>query len=441
MRRDTGMLVKAGTVKNGAVDHTALSWWAERAWRMYDYVPPFVEHVAKRCLSPAAAWSAFRIPVAVLRGHTRAGPAAIAVAGTHPRIDYLPSRFFISMTSRESVGTVPVWALPGLLKRLARSVDVTIARVDRLSARVFFRKNGLVVPESVESWLAVPDDLGALVRANRSVKEDMRIVRRDGLTSEVSHDQHDWDVFYHTMYLPLMTRRHGEHAVIRNANQLRRAFRLGGIVWVRRGNERIAGGLFEHRNGVLRWVALGTPAGDVALMKQGALAALYYFEIKYAHDHRCTAIDFGGTPPILNDGLLLYKKKWGIRLVESRSTPYDFVIQWEKPNEHVYDCLARTPLVFRRDGGLAGVTAYVPKAGDGRSVDDQLNDLDRSLWIDGLDQLFVMVPSGCASAPDSVTRNRGGAWTRSGCRTVPCDAERFLTTYGNLRSTGRLCVE
>jgi hypothetical protein len=318
---------------------------------------------------------------------------------------------------------------------------MTIARVDRLSARVFFRKNRLVVPESVGSWLVVPDDLGALVRANRSVKEDMRIVRRGALTSEVSHDQHDWDVFYQTMYLPLMTRRHGQHAVIRNVHQLRRAFRRGGIVWVRRDNERIAGGLFEHRNGVLRWVALGTRGGDMQLMKQGALAALYYFEIKCAHDYRCAGIDFGGTPPILNDGLLLYKKKWSIRLVESGSTPYDFVIRWESPNEHVRDCLARTPLVFRRGGRLAGVTAYLPRPDDGRSVDDQVSALDHALWIDGLDRLFVMVPPGCASALGGIMRNGQDARSDRGLRTVPCDAERFLETYGSMRSTGRPCAE
>jgi hypothetical protein len=434
-------LTMVGTVKTGAIDRPAVSWWAERAWRLYECAPPLLENLAKRGLSPAAAWTALRIPVSILRGDTRTGPASMAIAGAHPWIGYLPSRFFTAVTSRESVGTVPVWALPGLLKRLGRSVDLTIARVDRLSTRVFFQKNALVVPESVGSWLDVPDDLGALVRANRSVKEDMRIVRRDALTSEVSHDQNDWDVFYHTMYLPLMARRHGQHAVIRNVHQLRRAFRRGGIVWVRRGKECIAGGLFEHRNGVLRWVALGTRGGDVTLMKQGALAALYYFEVKCAHDYGCTAIDFGGTPPILNDGLLLYKKKWGIRLVESRSTPYDFVIRWESPNQHVTDCLARTPLVFRRGGRLAGVTAYLPRPDDGRGVDDQVNDLDRALWIDGLDRLFVMVPQGCASPLGGIMRDGREARSGGGLRTVPCGAERFLETHGSMRRTGPPCAE
>src|ERR1041384_2610242 len=73
---------KVGTVKTGAVDHPALSWWAERACRLYERAPSLLENAATRCLTPVAAWSAFRIPVAILRGHTRAGPAAIAVAGT-----------------------------------------------------------------------------------------------------------------------------------------------------------------------------------------------------------------------------------------------------------------------------------------------------------------------------------------------------------------------
>jgi len=314
-------------------------------------------------------------------------------------------------------------------------VDLSIARVDRLSTRLFFRKNNLVVPESIGSRLVIPNDLETLVRANRSVKEDMRIVRRDGLTSEVSHDQHDWEIFYHTMYLPLMRRRHGDSAVIRNVHQLRRAFRRGGLVWVRRGKDRIAGGLFEHRNDVLRWLALGTAGGDVTLMRRGALAALYYFEIKLAHERRCTAIDFGGTPPILNDGLLLYKKKWGIQFVESSSTPYDLVIRWESPNEQLTEFLTRTPVIVRRDGGLAGVTALTPQAGIGRSLEEQVDDIHRSLWMAGLDQLFVMVPSGYRHALDMrVTQNREDPRSGRVCRTVLCDAEHFLTMYGGVRS-------
>jgi hypothetical protein len=314
-------------------------------------------------------------------------------------------------------------------------VDLSIARVDRFSTRLFFRKNNLVVPESIGSRLVIPNDLETLVRANRSVKEDMRIVRRDGLTSEVSHDQNDWEIFYHTMYLPLMRRRHGDSAVIRNVHQLRRAFRRGGLVWVRRGKDRIAGGLFEHRNDVLRWLALGTAGGDVTLMRRGALAALYYFEIKLAHERRCTAIDFGGTPPILNDGLLLYKKKWGIQFVESSSTPYDLVIRWESPNEQLTEFLTRTPVIVRRDGGLAGVTALPPQAGIGRSLEEQVDDIHRSLWMAGLDQLFVMVPSGYRHALDMrVTQNREDPRSGRVCRTVLCDAEHFLTMYGGMRS-------
>ena len=130
-----------------------------------------------------------------------------------------------------------------------------------------------------------------------------------------------------------------------------------------------------------------------------------------------------------------YKKKWGIQFVESSSTPYDLVIRWESPNEQLTEFLTRTPVIVRRDGGLAGVTALTPQAGIGRSLEEQVDDIHRSLWMAGLDQLFVMVPSGYRHALDMrVTQNREDPRSGRVCRTVLCDAEHFLTMYGGMRS-------
>src|SRR5207248_10443079 len=103
----------------GIVESATRSSWVDHAWRLYEYAPPMLDKAAKGCLSLALPWSALRIPVAILRGLTHTGRSGtIVVAGIQPWIDYLPSRFFASMTSREAVRTVPVWALPSVLRRL-----------------------------------------------------------------------------------------------------------------------------------------------------------------------------------------------------------------------------------------------------------------------------------------------------------------------------------
>jgi hypothetical protein len=69
-------------------------------------------------------------------------------AGTQAAIDNVSHRFFARPPQRETVGSLPVWSLTTTVNRLAASADLVIARVDHLSARLFFRTNYLVVPES-----------------------------------------------------------------------------------------------------------------------------------------------------------------------------------------------------------------------------------------------------------------------------------------------------
>ncbi len=62
--------------------------------------------------------------------------------------------------------------LPALLDRLRESADLTIVRADRLSAKKFFGKDFLAVPEWIDMRLAVPGDLD-----ERSAQEWAEVVR------------------------------------------------------------------------------------------------------------------------------------------------------------------------------------------------------------------------------------------------------------------------
>lgn len=399
------------------------------AWWLYEHAPAGLEDVAKKCAPWVLPWVALRVPVAFLRGPTRHSrrSGTIVVAGFQPWADYLPRRFFADAPRREVVGTVPVWALPTFLKRLAVDADICVARVDRVSARLFFGDGYLVVPESIGCRLLLPVDFDKLARNSRSVKEDLGTLRREGFTMEVSHREADCEAFYSSMYLPFVQKRHGEFAVIYNVHQLRRRFRRGGLIWLRRGNHRIAAALFEQEGDVFRGVALGTPGGDLTVMKQGALAALYIFEIKCAQESRSASIDFGGTPPILNDGLLRFKRKWGVHLMDEHQTPYDYLVRWERPNKQVFDFLADAPLIFRNHGHLAGLTALKL---NGVAHADQASMIHPCLWMAGLQRLFVVVPTGYSSQEVGALpgQDRGGIPYVGG--TEFCDLEQILPTLG-----------
>ena len=72
---------------------------------------------------------------------------------------------------------------------------------------------------------------------------------------------------------------------------------------------------------------------------------------------------------MLRDGLLLYKARWGARVVEKATTWYDLNLFWGTLNDPVLSFFARAPLIFREADGLSALWAV------GRDTPDAQADL------------------------------------------------------------------
>ena len=329
-------------------------------------------------------WSGLRqVPAVFLRGPThRTGQSGrLLLIGHEPWAQYLPRRFFSGEPKREFLGQLGIRALPEFLDRFQQSADLTIVRADRLSAQKFFGKDYLAVPEWVGTRLAVPDDLDALVRGNRSIREDMRLVRRHKLQPLVTEGEERFHEFYDSMYVPFSQARHGALAFIKSRHELTRRVRNGGILWIMRGSHPLAGILFERKNDMLDLHAMGLASGELPLNKRGIMAALYYYSIAHACELSCAEVDFRGARPSLHDGLLRYKRKWGMTLYDRSDTYYDLLVRWNGMNGVVKDFLSHTGLIFRDEGRLSALHA-----------DESQN--CRSLWIGGLHRLYLLTGSG-----------------------------------------------
>jgi hypothetical protein len=324
-----------------------------------------------------------RISVVLLRGvtHRTNRQGTLLVAGHEPWVRYLPGRFFLGEPDREQIGDVCIWELPRLLNRLRGKADMTLVRADQLSAQKFFGKGFLAIPEWVGTRIAVPDDLDAVVRGNRSIHEDMRLVRRHRLHPSVTEGEERFQEFYESMYVPFTRTRHGALAFVKSRHDLRRCLRKGGILWIVRGDLPLAGILFERKHDTLDLHALGMVAGDLPLNKRGLTAALYYYSMVHARQMSCGEVDFKGVRPSLHDGLLRYKRKWGATLYDRADTYYDLLVRWNGVNGVVKDFLSHTGLIFRDGGRLSGIHADESQS-------------DKSLWIGGLHRLYLLTESG-----------------------------------------------
>jgi len=155
----------------------------------------------------------------------------------------------------------------------------------------------------------VPDNLEALTCGNRSLRSDLRIVRRNSLKHEVVEADADFTQFYQTMYLPFVRRRH--------AQQLSFAMITGCVGHpARRAHVDTAG------RSARRWPPLPTARsgavlrcnrtarGEDRFVREGANIATDLF---FWNTQRGSAdlIDFGGSRPFLTMVCCAIKRKWG----------------------------------------------------------------------------------------------------------------------------------
>jgi len=369
--------------------HLKTRRWKDYAWRLYYHLPAPVDDILKRRFPYILLFKSLRIPITILRGSTRPDghPGTVIAAGTLDSLDYLTSTFFEGDIMRESLGLFPLWKLPRFLRLLRTSADLTFIHIDRFSARLFFGADYLAVQEWVGSTLVVPMDLKERARSSHSLTEDLRIVRRNNLLPEITHLEEDFEVFYHTMYVPFTLKRHGKQAVVHDFYRIRRIFRLGGLLWVMQNGQPIAGVIYQRKNQILRFITLGTMNGEYSHVKAGAIAALYLFSIELAKKIGCKLIDFGGCRPSLNDGLLLYKKKWGMNITVSSDDYYDFLIHWNYLNESVTNFLTNTNLIFRDQQGLSAISVIDKDQGETQT---NLRKIHKSIWISGLRRLYLV---------------------------------------------------
>lgn len=371
-----------------------IRWWMKLAWQLYVYLPSTADDLIDRCFRYLAPLAQPRAPVAIVRGLSRSGgrPAAIVTAGAGQGIDYLVHRFFEGDLEREPIGKVPLWRLARTLKRLRASVDMAIARVDRITARFSFDSDYLAVPEWVGTCLRLPGEAPSY-----SLKRELQRALRSNFSSELTRTEQDFETFYDAMYVPFIRERYGEQAAVRRFYSMRRLYRHGGLIWLNQSGQRVAGLMFHKRKQKLDLVALGTINGEWAPVEAGAFARLYSLFVEHAETIGCTEVEMGGCRPSLNDGVLRYKRKWGVHLTEQRGSHYDFMVHWNRCSQPVIEFLIHTPIIFRDYDGLSAITGMGP----GEPMQTDAKKAHGSQWMQGLRRMYFVAASGQRAVQES----------------------------------------
>jgi hypothetical protein len=194
------------------------------------------------------------------------------------------------------------------------------------------------------------------------------------------------------MYKPFAVKRYGNKADVENYYDLNMSFKKGELLLVKMGGVPIAGTLIKYEKNQAFLCVLGVKDGDSSYLKFGTTAALYYYSIKYLRGKGFKRVDIGSTRPFLMDGVLRYKKKWGLKII--RTSGPGFLMKPLSETAVVRGFLLNNPFVFKDSNHIYGAVFLPSEQIDGqKSIEKKFH----SYYIDGMSKLIIYVFDGADS--------------------------------------------
>ena len=305
---------------------------------------------------------------------------------------YVEDLVFSNIIEEKCIGKKWIWTTLKMARSNCTNSSFLIAETGDFLAKIFKGKQEYFIPCWIQGEINLNANFKGPFKINRNLKNDLRKIKKHKLDYELTNELVQFNKFYHDMYTPFATRRYGKKAIVGNYYDLKIAFKKGELLLVKMGEIPIAGTLIKYMKKQAFLCVLGIKDGDSDYVGFGAIAALYYYSIKYLKGRGFNRVNIGSTRPFLTDGVLKYKKKWGLKIVNT-SGP-GFLINPLSESSAVKDFLLNNPFVFRDSKHVYGAVFLLPEQIDGqKSIEKIFHDY----YIDGISKLIIYVFDGTDS--------------------------------------------
>lgn len=207
--------------------------------------------------------------------------------------------------------------------------------------------NTLLVPDFIGVEITLPATPEVYYKnLPESARSDIRKVKRVGYKVQYCRDLEWVATFFTQYYLPSMQQRHAGEAYIMPAVEIAALLARPGTEFLKiyDGTICIAAMLTSLDNGRYSFLRMGWLAGNQTLVKNGAIAAVYWYGIQRAFIVGAQTIDMGGTPNYFENGVLRYKAKWGARFCNNTSYQHKHLLL-NPDKEGCYQFLLATSLI------------------------------------------------------------------------------------------------
>ena len=373
-----------------------------------EFVSPVVEPTfffMKRLLFIA---SQIRLGVYLLQGKEKWGGSDLTTLSCgglffgEKKIYYYSDLLYSGEPKIENLGKVFIWKISSKLNSTIPKADLIILAVDEFFSQFLSRRGFTIIPQWILFVLDLSKPLPEIwkLSKNRSLSENLRRVRKYKYSYEMTRDPAKFEYFYYQMYLPYAPKKFGKSALISGFHHMKLIFEKGQLLLVKRGNEYLSGNIILTDNGNVFSGCMGVREGKSEYLKQGAVAASYYFAILWAKERGHRWLYFGHCRTFLKDGVFYYKKKWGMEIRRSKQITDVLGMKMCNLNRGPHDFLTKNPFIFVDQDKLKGL---ILAEQDHPLNLGEVQSLFKSYYIPGLDCLVIISPQGFTQQAEEFT--------------------------------------
>lgn len=310
-------------------------------------------------------------------------PLTILFFSENNKFSYLIDQLFCKGPDIKILGGESLRAIASAFKKNKNDIDAIFIRCDRFFCKFLEKKGCKIIPEFVSLKVDLSKELSEIYKSfSKSAKEDIRKVKKEGFSYEITDDLDKIRFFYDSMYIPYSYKRYGNFAICATFSTIRHLVERGSkLMLIKKNNDYLFGSLFFFSNNTVIGTHAGIINGKTELLKKGVSSASYYFAIIYSKKLNAKYLDFGSCRPFLNNGLLRYKKKWGASVENSKSSFSVFGFKPIGKKDGIKEFMLNNPFISWDESKLVGNIFLIE---DMKSNNEEIQNLLKNYDTNGL---------------------------------------------------------
>lgn len=319
---------------------------------------------------------------------------SVIYVGEGDSLNELSHALFLEPANAIALARLPLWRVPSIVRRFLGKGFLVVSELNRLipwQPRANYVFASPPVVRQVLDTTQPPDVLYDGLK--KELRRHLRRIKDMGFTYEVSRQSEDFDLFYHQMYLPFIQQRYKEQATITNHSLARRYFDHGELVFVRRNGQRIGGTLVLHTRDKYVAMLVGFCPEYADQARQGALLAMYWFDICRAWELGRQQVDWGGSYARTRNGVFTFKQQWGTRLLLVQGLHVKRFFAADQISPDLCCHLNHQGFLTEREGGFWQV---VLETDQGRAGETENHCPEQQMGANGIAGLMVLGPPSAA---------------------------------------------